>query len=792
MKRYFTLLIALCLTLTGSTSWAESINEKQSLRIAQSFMTSNQMPSGNLRMAHKAMTRSIASSGDIETAYYVYNATGGGYVIVAGDDRAPAVLGYSDKGTFDPQDMPEAMKDLLEGYKAQMAALDQGAQAAAHVSIGPAIEPLVSAVWSQRSPYNYLLPFVEGNRAVVGCVATAMAQVMHYWKWPIRTTCPIPAYTTKDYSIYMPQLPVVNFAWDLMHETYETSDTLSESSQAVARLALYCAQSVNMNFQKGTSSATTSEIIHALADYYSYSPYAQYLSRAVYTTHEWEEMIYNELAESRPVIYRGRKASGGHAFICDGYAGNGMFHINWGWNGQSNGYFLLNILNPDAQGTGSASGSYGYIYDQGMIIGIKPGTGIENELRVTTKYLEVQDFTSTRTSTDNSFSVTQYTHFLNTSGYPISFDFGWALYREDNSLVNILTTGSKQNLPSQYYIYPTRTMYFGAGLTSGKYRIKPIFSEPGENNWRPGIGADINYIEVTINGNQCSIIGHGSANTPEYEVNDIQTSGHMHPNRPVNITLNVTNVGNTRNDLIYMFADGSLFSTGFVDLDKGESGDVNFMFSSEAIGGHNLTFSIDEDGNYPIISHIVSIEPMPQANLTGSVHVLNVTDEAGRIITDDKFSIQLTVSSSSLAYDEDITVKLYKHTYGNYGTLVQTKHVPLTLARRSSTTLQFDLENVMDGWKYFIKTFYFSEGAELSLAGSGTYTIVFPTNPVIKGDVNNDGEVNIADVNAIIDILLSGNADVSTKPSADVNGDGEINISDVNAVIGILLGDNSH
>ena len=784
MRAKRSIITMMCL-LAITTVWAKQVSESQARSIAAKFMSSHAMPSTNLKMAQKApRLNAPASSGD--AAYYVFNASQGGYVIVAGDDRAPAVLGYSERGTFDTQDVPEAMQELIDSYAEQIDALGHGAKAALHLNAAP-IAPLMSAQWSQNAPYNQLLPFVNGKHARVGCVATAMAQVMYYWKWPNQPSRPISSYTSQDLSIYMPQLPVVNFEWNNMCDTYETTDTLSPEARAAARLSLYCAQSVEMNFKTSSSSAYSSDIPFALSYYYGYQPCAKYVKRMNYTSMSWENMLYDELAAGRPVLYSGSKASGGHAFVCDGYDGNGMYHINWGWNGNSNGYFLLNVLNPDEQGTGGAAGSYGYVYNQAMITGVEPGTK-PDVLEVTAKYIELQSINGTRAASRDNFSLTQMTHFLNHNTDPIAFDYGWGLYQGEEML-SLLSSGTKDNLDSYYYTKITRTLSFGGGITSGTYRIVPLYSEIGANTWKPCIGSDINYIEVTINGNNCSAICHGTYCAPDFQVNNISVTGHMHPNRPVNISLNVTNKGNTRNDLIYMFANNTFYAAAFVDLEKGASSDVEFMYISETPTTANLRFCLDEAGQNTIASQTVLISNMPAASLSGTATPLNVTNTSYRIITSDKFSLDVSVTNNgSSTYDEDITVKLYKHIYGNYGTLVQTQSQSLSLNKRQTAQLHFDLDNLLDNWQYFVKVYYYSSGDEVSLCGTGTYTIVFPeASSFPDGDVNGDREVNIADINAIIDIILGGSASADVEQRADVDKNGEINIGDVNTIIGIIL-----
>jgi hypothetical protein len=194
MKTKRNVITLMCL-LAITTAWAAPINENQARGIAANFMASHSMHSPSLRMAHKAPMAKTAGADN--AAYYVFTGNQGGYVIVAGDDRAPAVLGYSDEGTFNSENVPEGLQYLLEGYAAQIDALTRGAKAETQLRDAGAIRPLVTSSWGQDNPYNILLPYLpSGKHVYTGCVATALSQVMRYWKWPARPSRPIPAYTS--------------------------------------------------------------------------------------------------------------------------------------------------------------------------------------------------------------------------------------------------------------------------------------------------------------------------------------------------------------------------------------------------------------------------------------------------------------------------------------------------------------------------------------------------------------------------------------------------------------------
>jgi len=787
MSRFRTLLLLMCLAVSA-TAWAELINENQARAIAAEFMTSRSIPATGLRIAHKAPRMNGAAG----QAYYVFNAGGSnqGFIIVAGDDRAPSVLGYSDKGTFDGNNVPEAMQELLEGYAAQISMLDEGAEPVLLESTGHAIQPMVKAAWSQDNPYNILLPYVStGKHAAVGCVATAMAQVLYYWKFPARPTTIIPGYTTEDLGIVMPALSPVDFNWEAMHDTYQTTDTSSTSALAAATLSLYCAQAVEMNFKKSSSGATTTYVPLALSSYFGFKPSAHSLSRDNYTTQEWNEIIYNELAANRPVIYSGSKASGGHAFVCDGYDGDGMFHINWGWNGQSNGYFLLNVLNPSVQGTGSATGGYGYILRQAAIVGLEPGDGT-SEFMLTANNVVLNSATTTRSSESNYFGAVVSGRFYNYTSQILSVRFGWGLFDENNNMVSRLQSSyNTALLPGHYFSHTERSLVFGANITSGTYRIVPMCCEYGTDDWRPCAGADHNYIEVTINGNTCVTKGYGTAATRDYTINDIAITGTMHNGRPVDINVNMTNNGDSNNGLLYMHANGQFSATGYVGLGKGETGNIPFRFMNDTVATYTLTFSWNEDGSNPIATRVITLTQMPDASLSGTIQVLDITDADNKIITGKAFRIiAKIVNTGTTTYDEEISGKLFKNTKGNSGTNVQAINRHVTIEPGDTLTMEFTLDNVMDGWKYFAYVAGYKSGASFNIKGTTSYTIVFPEEPAfVLGDVDGNNVVDIDDVTAAINYVLTGNSEGINLAAGDINGDTNVDIDDITAIIHHIL-----
>ena len=778
---------------------ANPISESQALSVAKNILAGKSLTPISTQRANRAPGQAGAK------AYYVFNAQASqGYVIVAGDDRVPAVLGYSDSGAFDPADVPPAMQELLDSYAAQIEALPQGAQAPQQTSRTP-IRPLLTCIWGQGEPFNYYLPFTRTTtsdgvtrawRAKTGCVATAMAQVMYYHKWPARTTQTIPAYTSSTTSnnvnitIERPAMPVTTLNWNAMKNAYNSTDSTNASGQAVAKLMECCDQALNMQFYASSSSASTSKIPDALHTYFDYDATARYVKRISYSTTEWENLLYSELQAGRPVVYRGDKSPGGHAFVCDGCDASGLFHINWGWNSLSDGYFVLSDLNPDAQGIGGSDGACGYIYDQGMVIGIKPNAGGVAAINVQFYEMEVSAPNGTRTSSSANFSVTIKGRFLNNTSYDETFDYGWGLY-QGTTLKSVLYQKSyTSTLQPNYYITVERTLSFGSGLTSGTYQLRPIFKEQDQSTWKVCEGGMTNYVTAVISGNNCTIEANGYKATPNYVINNVTFDGTFNTGKQVTVTASVTNKGTSKDNIIYMFVNGVKTTSALSDLEQNQTGNLTFHFTPTTAGTKTIMFSLDDKGNSPLATRTVTINTMPAATLSTSNKLLNVTSTINKIITSRTYSVETTFTNDgTTAYNEEVTLRLYRVSNGTSGTNVQDVTLPLQLAAGQSKVVRFDCDNVVNGEKYFAWVYYYSEGKQVRGRGTSSYTVVFPDEPEYqKGDINGDGKVDITDVNMIVNVMLGKTTASSCKGDPNVDGQGGIDIADVNAVINIMLG----
>lgn len=335
--------------------------------------------SGAMNLIHTELTA------EGSPAVYVFDrAAAGGYMLLSADDNALPVLGYSDSGSFDADNMPPAMKWWLEEYgrqieyAAQNTPVTRGTQTAALEASRQGrhtVEPMLKTDWDQVEPYNDLCPYNGTERTYTGCVATAMAQVMKYWNYPERGQ----GYISYDAESIQKRLSLDfslrAFDWDNMLDTYVPGKYTEKESEAVAYLMKAAGYSVKMDYGTDASGALAMYIRRGFVRYFNYDGNTRYTMRMYHSASDWEQLIYDEMAAGRPVVYGGSSIiGGGHSFVCDGYDGQGFFHFNWGWTGMSNGYYSLNALNPDALGSGGGSGG-GYNFTQDAVVGIQPPTG---------------------------------------------------------------------------------------------------------------------------------------------------------------------------------------------------------------------------------------------------------------------------------------------------------------------------------------------------------------------------------------------------------------------------------
>lgn len=804
MKPTKMLLMLVLVTMFGgvSTADARALTEREAREMATRFFVSRGVEA-NVYRQQVPVRSDRHAPGAAPTALYVYNNQVAdrpcGFVVVSGDDRALPVLGYSESGNYDPATAPPALQAWLDFLAAEVSSLgdDSPVSYAPQRALGSTIRPILTCNWDQGAPYNSQLPMLTSinQRAVTGCVATAMAQVMYHYRWPDNSLA-IPAYTTETLELQRPALPKTTFDWSSMKNNYSPTDA-GTAADAVAKLMLYCGQAVRMDYEyedgRPTSGAFNHDIPEVFQKYFNYAPSIRYAFRESYSKEVWERMLYSELMAGRPVIYGGSTMSGGgHSFVCDGYDNaTGLFHINWGWSGSGNGYFALSALSSSVQGTGSSDGIEGYIAGQGMALGIQPNNmSVAAPTAMMVNYVYAPSAVFNRSKAGQDFThVTIKGSFVNLTGATHQVNIGWALYQGNQRLWEV-SNGRTYTIKSGFDETMVECQFdFGAAEANGAYRLVPVSRISPDGEWEVCEGSDVNYFNVQITNTTLTLTPYGIFGNASYKVNNLTCEGQMHPKQTIKMTANLTNQGTTMGDSLYLFVNNVRTTMEILDITPGTSGDVTFYYRAESTGDKTLKLSLNEDGSNPIYSTSISITDVPSAKLTMEHKVDGLQIKSGvRTLSGNEATVTTTVTNKkSSDYDENVTAELYRVLDGGRTLFVRNVTLPLKLAGKSSTTFKMVFSELVEGETYLIKYYYFSSGLLSSYEAEEASSVDAFLVSRKEGDVNGDNIKDIDDLNIIINVMVK-KAIIDRWPWADVNGDGVVDVDDLNPVVNIMVG----
>ena len=505
MKKLYALALLLLALLGRAT--AAPVDEATAQQVGRAFLathTEHGLPaSAALNLAYRAVLAPAAGTKAPTAAFYVFATAGSapGFVLVAADDQVMPVLGYSDQSGFDPATLAPQVAKWLEGYRGQIQAVVSNHVAATadiraawqallpgsgHSSGRPtgatAVNPLVATRWNQAPYYNDLCPYDTpgGGRSVSGCVATAMVQVMKFWNYPA-TGAGFHSYNTASFGTLTANFGTTTYQWGSM------PNNVNAANAAVATLMYHAGVSVDMGYSASSSnayviSAATSVpncAEYALKTYFGYRPTMQGIKRMNYSDAQWLSLMKAELDASRPIVYAGFGTGGGHCFVADGYDNNNFLHFNWGWGGQSDGYFALNALNPGSLGAGGGAG--GFNSGQQALIGIQPPASNPTQTSGMSLNAAVTP-SATTLNYGQAFSVS--TNLLNTGTTAFAGDYCAAVFDQNNALVDYVETKTGLTL-SANFTYSSNLVFATTGLFSvlpGTYRVG-IFYRPTGGNW---------------------------------------------------------------------------------------------------------------------------------------------------------------------------------------------------------------------------------------------------------------------------------------------------------------------
>ena len=601
---------------------AGTVTPEQARQRARQFLSEKPTPAvAASRQAGRSLR--MVSQTDEQPAYYVFNVgQGQGFVLVSADERTPSILGYADSGSFDADRMPDNMKSWLQGYADQIGWLrahEDTIPAAQDFDPSEPIGPLLTTQWNQDAPFNDQCPlFVNNQPSVTGCVATAMAQVLKYLNQttgkPTGTIMDIDGYDCPSRwnqgQVHVDAKPMTDFDFDKMLEYYSGSES-AEEKEAVAKLMAYCGAAVGMDYRddmNGGSGAQTAAVPNALRTYFGVQ--ANFAIRDSYGYRQWTELIGKELSEGRPVMLGGQSSGGGHTFIIDGYDGYGLFHVNWGWGGLSDGYFVLSVMNPNNNsGIGASTSDDGYSFAQELVYGL----GDETAGQVGAQ-LSFSDFTF-------SGDVLGFVAY-NYTGATNNFDFGIGQIDDEGqiSCPMVVQTNRMMQHSTGVKLSNYRINRDALGLTApGTYKLVGISRVTGTEAWLTRMNPERNYIEAVVG--EDMTIGFTIMPLPGVlHVADISLKGNKLAGQDQTLSVTIQNEGEEFYGRLFLFASqnpdnkGKSLGWSGVTIERDATTTIEFTFTPTASGKWHLWLATDEAGSDVIANHEVDISADPYSH----------------------------------------------------------------------------------------------------------------------------------------------------------------------------------
>ncbi len=603
MKRFalFFSLFMLCLVVK-----ANPVSRSQALKEAKSFLATKGVEMNTSDAAYRAPRKANAQEGE-SSYYYIFNVGNDeGFVIVSGDDRTEQILGYSDSGSFDEENMPEPLKEWLDGYAKEMESIVE-VDANEYESLSPrraqektkkSIAPLTTSKWGNCLPYTSKTPTFNGYHAPAGCGPIAVSQLLYYYKNNNVKSI------TKQINTSIPSGTKLD--WDNMVDEFVFNVEYSTKQiDAVSNLMLYVGRALSAKYSSsGTSTSITAQQ-PGLINYFGYNPSIAYVERDYYSNKDWENLIYKELEEKRVVLYNAFSNSAGHTFLVDGYDNSGLFHMNWGWKGQYNGFFRLSVMNRYNSGINSnVLPASSYVKNHSASIYVAPSSlGNVNSSNnvLSAKITSVSGKTISCT-------------YVNQSGLNGTYYLGLG-YIDKNGNLKLLkqysaTSSTINNKGSLARTYTLERNDF-LNLDNDEYKIVPIYRLIDKTEWKICQYNSDYLLNAIVSPNDVSL-AYSNKSSLKIKKISFEGTGLINDEQIVNVSIVNDSQISGFNGFIYLFAnpstnDGKPESMVYVNLGKNDEITVSFPFKPSSAGTYTIWISKTSTGSNVIGQSTVKI-----------------------------------------------------------------------------------------------------------------------------------------------------------------------------------------
>lgn len=793
-KKIFYPLFAAVVLLFAESALAEQIDAQQARQQAMAFLNRNATTKKMLKGGNADLQLAYtAQSGE----YYAFNASAAdGYVLVSGDGRMPAVIGYSDEGKFDADAIPDNMREWLETYAEQVRYVQTHAgvriqSSTDQTSIGNVYPLLGSTKWNQSAPYNNMCPTFSNNgttqRTVTGCVATAMAQVMYYHRWP-ETGTGSNTYTFNLNSDEQQPLTLSadfnqsRYDWANMLPSYTGNETTTQNN-AVAKLMSDCGVAMDMGYG-ASSGAVTRIAMNRMPKHFRYDKSIKFIMRDAYTLDKWLSIINGELSSNRPVIHTGASNQGGHAFVVDGCNSNGYYHVNWGWNGTSNGYFVLTDLTPTDQGIGSSEG--GYNLRQGLIYNIMPDRGGAVSIASTiNEFITNSDkvaLGSTASLRWNNFYV------MWTGDGDAAARLALGLTDEAGDVLQVPVFKDLSGFDPKYNYGYSFSMPVPSNLAAGTYYVVPLIAPVQTTNYQK-----VDVSRATAQRIKMEVKdGYANFSYPDddatLQVTKLEYSDVLAADRPILVKATIRNTGEEFVDnlcVALLNSNGAIVGKSVpknVDVQNGAEVVLETTVTTLSTG--NFKLAVLRVADYSVVSGVQESVTIGATPADINMSIVSPLKLIGSVIPTTHLEGTTTISNNGGAFAGRLEAFILAE--GSNSVLSRVFSEFVTIKKGEKKEVKFD------------NTFTRGEvGQTYRIVlrdphkPSGNYVwgnfFNFTLGAPVRGDVNLDGVADVSDVTALINYVLGGGGSPFDKTEADFNGDSVIDVTDATALINLVL-----
>ena len=734
-------LLSLAIFTIALSAFADVISPEQAL--SRVMGTQHQPMSANTSSTPKLVKTEIASG--LPTVY-VYSNDDSSFMILSADDQAEAMLAYGDNfnGVINP-----SMQWLLGEYSKEIESLRNNPQPRKLLQTNTttkkaAITPLISTKWNQSDPFNRMCPEDANGRSVTGCVATAMAQIINHHKLPAGNGTGTASYQWNGQTLTF-DFANNSFDWDNMIDVYDGNAT-QQQIDAVAELMYACGVSVQMGYSSSASGAYSENVSSALIEHFGFDKNAHMEYRRNFGIQQWNDCIYAELANNKPVYLSGANASAGHAFVCDGYSSDNFFHINWGWGGMSDGYFKLSALDPSAQGIGGSTS--GYNSGLAAIVGIQApvaGSDYFKEMSVFDKIIPTTEKVSLGSYTSISGG------FFNTGNADLTCDIGF--------IIENTATGESVATPwgsTELHIgYGFQQLYFiiPSNLAEGNYKVYPAWGVYPEGTltmkWTK-MRCNNNYsdhFDMIVTGSQATL--YSSENADIYVENE-QPITPVFIGHKSSFNCDISN-SSSRDFYGSIFAalltkDGStqIAFGEYMTIEVAAGSTASFTYSTNfselegmnlQSGEYTLLFA-DENGDVISDGILIEIQDAPTEQGTINVSSINMIGDKNNA-NKDNLEFDVTINCTDGYFIGEVNLWIFELLTDGYSSVNYIGSPTLYIDEGESITQNFraSMPSLIPGRQYFAVAF---QGHSVQLTDPYFFTIS-QTSGI--EDINTDQEV---------------------------------------------------